>query len=441
MKDLFNKKRILILLFATALLVRLLLIVSAHHGDLNNNISWGTVAYEKGFNGFYEAYSSTDNYIANWPYSAPNQPPLTIYLFTLGRAVWEKMHDFIWYMNWELLIFPSKLVWFWDEKGMDIVVKLPSLIADLGIGYLIFNYFRKKDQEKTAIVASSVWLFNPAVIYNSSVWGQTDSIVNFIGLIGIISLTNKNLLKFSIFMILSLLFKPSLSVFIPVLLTVVVLQRHPRNAWIKSFLCCLITVIFVSIFFHPKADLLIWLYELYTIRFIPGEIGFLTANSFNLWWLVDPGKVLDNTVYFGLSARVWGYIFTLSGMLGIIHWLSKKLDDTRLFAALAMAALVSFLFMTRIHERYLYPFFPVATILVGLVPRLGLVYFLATMIHLINLYNYFWVPDIPKLKSLLLGGKFPILLSIINLSLLPLFVFLNKNNTASVASKTQKRYT
>ncbi len=414
----------LLFIFLTAFVLRLSVIVLAHHGDLNNNISWGTVAYEHGLNGLYEGKGLPlrENGEVQWPYSAPNQPPLTILFFAFLRLVWQHLRDFFWYMNWELQLFPSRLVWFWDEKGMDVLVKLPSIIADLGIGVLIYRYFEKKKKLKIALLLTTLWLFNPLVWYNSTIWGQTDSVVNLLGLIAILALTNKDLVKFAVFFSLSFLFKGSLGIFIPVLLFVAVAQRHPVKVWIKTIAYSLITAVLVSLWFHPNPDFFLWLFNLYTQRILPGEIGYLSANSFNFWWLVDSGKVLDNTYYFGLTARVWGIIITISGMGLIIKWLSKDTTDKRIFISLSLSSFLAFLFMTRIHERYLYPFFPLASIILGFIPTFWPIYLVLSITHLLNLYNLFWAPSIPFFEELLKNESIPKIISFINISMLPFIV-------------------
>ncbi len=436
-------KKFLTIVFI-ALILRLLLITFAHHGDLNNNISWGTIAYERGLNGFYDGYQVADSSsayegyssIKNWPYSAPNQPPLTILLFAVSRFIWQHLRDFFWYMNWELQVFPSRLVWFWDEKGMDVMVKLPSVLADLGIGLLIYKYFEKKNNQKSGILLSAIWLFNPITWYNSAIWGQTDSIVNLFGLIAVLALMKRKVTRFAIFFTLSFLFKGSLGIFIPVLFFVCIYQQYSIKQWIKAAFSSILTIVLVSIWFHPSFDLLSWISKLYLIQILPGEIGFLTANSFNLWWLINSGKVLDSTLYFGIPARILGYVISLLGMVFVIFWLKSnikaKLDgyrnDHAVFFALALTSLITFLFMTRIHERYLYPFFPYATFLIASIPGFWVLYIIISLIHVVNLFNFFWVPDLVLLKDLLLTTSLPKILSVINLLAIPSLIFLNSFN-------------
>ena len=394
-------KKLLFIGFVVAFILRLSFVTIAHHGDLNNNISWGNIAAEKGLNGFYGSSDSDD-----WPFSAPNQPPLTIVMFAGTSAIWQITRDFLWYMNWNLLIFPSETIWFWDEKGMDVLVKLPSIFTDLGIGYLIYNYFKKEKREKTGLLLSLVWLFNPVTWYNSSVWGQTDSIVNLLGFLSIFALLEKKLIKFSFLFTLSLLFKGSLSIFIPILLFTIIRQKYTLSVWMKAALVSFTTVFLTSIWFYPKFDFLLWFINLYKERILPGEIGYLTANAFNFWWLVNPGKVNDNTIYLGLSSRIWGFLISLTLISGLIFWVYKKINTKKVVLALAITSLVTFLFMTRIHERYLYPFFPYATLSLGFFPGMWVEYSLLSLAHLLNMYHLFWVPSVPFFENMLLKSSF-----------------------------------
>ncbi|MFV1917330.1 MAG: hypothetical protein ACC618_02520 [Patescibacteria group bacterium] len=395
-------------IFAAALLLRLSLIFIAYHGDLNNNISWATSAVEKGFNGFYER--------DNWDYSAPNQPPLTILMFAASRVAWQAVENLSWWLNNRIAIFPSPFIWFWEARGMILLVKLPSILADLGIGWLIYKYFYKRDKGNLGMKLAAVWLFNPITWYNSSIWGQTDSIVNLLGLLVTLGLLNKRLIWFSVFLTLSLLFKGSLAIFVPVLLLVAIFQKHSLKKWMQAAVSSLGVVVLVSIWFHSQLNLISWFISLYKDRILPGEIGYLTANAFNFWWLVDSGKVLDGTWFFGLPARVWGFLIAITGILGVGFWLAKrKLTDRRIFLSLAIISVLAFLFMTRIHPRYLYPFFPYATILLGFIPGLIIPYATLTITHLINLYYLFWAPSFAPLEALYEFPFFAKTISVINI--------------------------
>jgi Gpi18-like mannosyltransferase len=385
---------ILITVFLSAFLLRLSLVFVAHHGDLNNNLSWGKVAYERSLSGFYE-----NPPVGGWPYSNPNQPPLTILTFAATHAVWQKVTD---------IFKGTSLIWWWQDKGIDLLVKLPGILADLVIAWMIYKYTKK-------LSLAAVWLFNPVIWYNSTIWGQTESIVNLLMFASVIFLLKKDLSKALTFLALCLLFKGSLALLFPLVIVYALYQKYPIKKWLAAIYYGLVVVVFVSVWFHPRLDLFVWLFNLYKQRIFPGEIGYLSANAFNFWWLVNPGKVLDSTIYFGLPARIWGIIVTLAGLGTTFYWLRKKITPKKLFLSFTILSLVSFLFMTRIHERYLYPFFLPATILLGSVPGMIIPYVVLSITHLFNLYHLFWAPGISFLINLYRYPQFPIALSLINI--------------------------
>lgn len=405
-------KKLLVLLLG-ALALRLVLIPVAHHGDLNNNISWGNKATEVGLVNYYEG--------KNWEYSAPNQPPLYILIFGLTSLINKSIQSLILSLNNSISFFPSTLVWFWENRGVDLTAKLPGILADLGIGLVIYKYFSERKKQKLGLLLTGIWFFNPVTIYSSSIWGQTDSVVNLLGLLSIIYLFKKNLVVSILYLVLSILFKPSLVIFLPVFLVIILKQKYSLDIWVKAIAYSALVSILITVWFHPQLDLPIWLFNLYTQKFFPGEIGDLTANAFNFWWLVDPGKTLDSTLYLGIQARTWGLIVTLVGIGVVVFKLKEKISEKRVFFALSLSAFISFLFMTRIHERYLYPLFPSLTILLGFIPTLVIPYILISLLHLLNLYHLFWAPEIPVLENLYLS---PLFMQILAVGHLCIFGFL-----------------
>jgi hypothetical protein len=64
------------------------------------------------------------------------------------------------------------------------LVKVPGILADAGVAWLLFSYARRFGNgwlgswsgERIGLVAATIYLFNPGTIFNSSVWGQVDSV-------------------------------------------------------------------------------------------------------------------------------------------------------------------------------------------------------------------------------------------------------------------------
>jgi Gpi18-like mannosyltransferase len=280
-------------------------------------------------------------------------------------------------------------------------LKFPGILADVGIAFLIYSYWKNKGKRQMGLILSVVWSLLPISFYSSSIWGQTDSLVNLLGLIGIYFLLKRKLHYFSVFFTLSFLYKPSLAVFIPVLLLYIYKQHYSLKHFLQSTMLSLSLIIFFSFLFHPQLDSLFWLIRLYLEKILPGEVGYLTANAFNFWWLINPGRVLDSTILYLVPARILGYFLTFIFLLPVLLRLlrSKSPRPEILLVALFLSSFTFFVFMTRIHERYLYPVFPILTLLLGYLPKLWVLYITLGVIHLFNLYYLFWAPSLPVLET------------------------------------------
>ena len=79
------------------------------------------------------------------------------------------------------------------------------------------------------------------------------------------------------------------------------------------------------------------------------DLTDLIDNVFNFWWIIDSGKFYDSVVFFGLPARIWGFIFSLGLISFFLYFLYKRYKEDRVWLAFALSALITFLFMTRIH--------------------------------------------------------------------------------------------
>lgn len=385
-------KKLLLIILLVAFAARVVLAFSAYHGDLNNNSSWGELLLERGADSFYGSSDADD-----WPYSAPNQPPLYLLMFASSAWFDQGIEKASFFLNDRFEAFPSKFIWWWQDRGQYLSYKLWGILGDLGIAVLIFHYIGKRKGNNQAIIYTVFWLVNPVIWFNSSIWGQTDSVVNFFGLAAVMNLLSGNLYLFVFLFTIGFLYKASLAMFIPVLVYYLLKKRFSFPQLLISLGIILGTIFVVSVWFHPEPDYPIWFTDLYRNRILSGEIADLTANAFNFWWLINPQEVKDTLLLVGVPARNIGYLVSLT-LIGIIIWkIRNKHPQQYLLIALALSAFISFLFMTRMHERYLYPFFPFSTLILAYVPETTVIYLAISIVHLLNLYYRFEALRFPVL--------------------------------------------
>lgn len=404
-----------------AIVIRLGLAIGAgYHPDIRNHIDWGQRLWQYGPKDFYESIF--------WGVSWPNQPPGSMYLFGLVAKVDQLIFNGLTFLNQNIGIFPSFLMPFFENKLSFILVKMPFIFAEVGLGWLVYKIIFRitENKQKSLFGASLVWL-NPALIFNSAVWGQTDALINLSAFLGIwMAWNKKHFLAFLAFLA-SLYFKLSLIIWLPVFGLILLRNKD----WFKKLLALILSSSFyllISLPFVHHGNVFTWLWYVYTNRVLPRQGNMLSGNAFNFWTLifgVDLG-LKESISFLGITARKFGRYSTgiismfLSG-IGLYTQVKLRPKFKFYLVNLVLLSMTAFLFMTNMHERYLYPIFAPSAVLtvLGVIPVS--LFWILTIIHLVNLYNLWWYPTIPFLRQILEWQQF-ILPRIMSFGLITIFI-------------------
>jgi len=378
------------------ILIRVFLAVFVHeiHTDFRNDMDWGIRFWEYGSKFYYKANV--------WSFDWPNQPPGTIYFHALVRKLHEAVFGVFWFLNIHVPIFPSKLMFFLEKNLFAIMIKLSVSVFDAGLALVIYKLVKKKfDIKKARLAAALLWL-NPVIWYNSAVWGQYDSVNNFFAILAAYLLLEKKPTFALASLIVSLYVKVSLLIYLPVITLVLLKQNYGLKKYFRSFL---MIAIFLYILFLPFSDKNPYLYmvELYKNRVLGNQLQLITANAFNLWAAIAGIHQLPHDLLFGpLTFKIWGQLlFSLSYIPVIILLLRNKIGLKSIFWSLSIVSISSFMLLTNMHERYLYPFFTTFIIVIFFEKRLIIHFWTLSVINLLNLYNFWWVPKIVPVIGLL----------------------------------------
>jgi Gpi18-like mannosyltransferase len=404
-------KKKLIYLFLGALVLRLIFSFLVWHPDVNNHIDWGLRFWE---------YGPKDYYMANvWNFTWPNQPPGTMYLFAGIYKLYLAIFSIFWKINVSISVFPSNIVTLLEERGYQALVQLPAILADFGIAYLIYWILKKIKTKKLAIFGAALFLVNPIIWYNSAVWGQTDAIINFLALLAFVLLLEKKLTWAVLALVVSLYIKVSLLIFVPVFAIIVFRQKYKLIDIVKSAAVSLLVIGVLTLPF-AKGEPYSWLFQLYKDKIFTQQLQVITANAFNVWAAITGIYEQPHTLMLGpLTYQVWGLILFGISLIYPLYLVYKKQDYISIFWALAIISFSSFMLLTNMHERYLYPLFPAFTILAATDKRLLSLYWAVSGLSLVNLYNIWWTPKIEWLVNLLSDNErfFPRILGLVNFGL------------------------
>lgn len=364
---------------------------------------YGRISYLYGFKETYDPKFINFGTIANY------YPPGSLYILSSSY-------------NLDLLFSKAYLHFSHLKEGeaswmngqlIDGFIRLPSILADLIIGWLIYLIVKEKSSKTLAIIASSSFIFSPAVIYNSSFWGQTDSLNNLFFFLSLFFLSRKKYFLTILLFFTSIFTKISLLIALPMLaLIIFILVKNKR----KLILYLLATgLIFYTLTIPVSANPL-WLMNL-MLNTWTGAMQNITAFAFNFWWLIfNPliqfgstsnlfnfsevrliGSPSSQTVYFGLSLGIWAFILFATALIPFIRKIiilkEKIIKPKNIFLLFSAVALIGFIFLPRMHERYIYPLFPLLATYVGFKPKFIWFLILFNILNLINLYLV-WHPMI-----------------------------------------------
>lgn len=332
--------------------------------------SWALRVYEGGFSGFYSPDVFTD------------YPPGYIYiLYGIGAILHGFRMD---------ILSPAGL----------ILLKLPSILADILAGIFIVRISSGRVSDKTALFLCALYLFNPAVLLNSVVWGQIDSILALLVILLCYFLTEKRMVTVSFIFALGILCKPQMLIFTPLLLYGIyefeILGFSDLRKFLKHALGGILAIISLVLAMLPFGiDKVI---PQYTDTL--GSYPYVSVNAYNLWAFLGLNWASQEKQVLAISFRTIGtlalVILTILSAL-LFEALRRKHREERYFLTGAFLIITTFVFSVRMHERYLYPamLLLMCTYVFGKYKSFFYSYILVSLAHFFNVWHvlYYYNPE------------------------------------------------
>lgn len=279
----------------------------------------------------------------------------------------------LWILGKINLLFPSLQV---------ILFKLPAILADVATGYLIFKIISKFKNKKWAQIGAILYLFNPAIFGNSTLWGQADSLTSLFALLSIYLFPLSSLLS-AVSLSLGTLIKPQAAFILPAILYMFIKYKKKFSDLVLYSSSSLFIFILGFLPFSNQSNLFAFVLERLTVS--SGQYPYGSVNAFSFWGLFGFWKPDQITFWIGLLISI-----TLIILITLIIYKKKVLNGEYLVSSFSL--LITFLFMTRMHERHLLPV--LAPLLIAAVsnPILLVVYSGLSVTYVANLtYAFQWI--------------------------------------------------
>lgn len=344
MKQALKKRSPLFIVLLLGFILRLSLAYFQYSGDVGNHLIWGQGTLD-GLLGFFDR---------KFPgFNDPNYPPLTILIFGIAWRFYLFITGILNFLNQAIPIFPSKIIPLLGTLNMQaIFMKIPTILSDLGVGWLIYQLLPEKNK-KLKLILTSLYLFNPAVIYISTVWGQIESTTLFFLLLSLyfyFKKDKKDYLLSHLFFILACLIKQTALWLLPVYLIIWFKKKDLRSFLQGVFLQLIVFVLL----YLPFTASLTKPFKLY-FSTLSGSSTVIADAAWNLWSFFYPSNISDSVHLLGISVRYWSVGLILISYLIVSLRLWKKTTQENIFSSLFLLSMVAFFLQTRVHERHLAP--------------------------------------------------------------------------------------
>ncbi len=361
-----------------------------YSSDITNHLRWGELAINKGVNNFYQDPVNTDRY--------QKYPPLAILSFVSDLYIYKNIS-----------IISSKYPSFINSHNLErskiYYLKVVEILATIGTGIIIYllTGLIKNINKKNRVITTVLFLFNPATIYLSAIWGQIDFLQLFFILVGFYFFFRDRILVSALFAALALLSKQTVIIYWFILLFLILMKW----GWKKFLLSLIINILVFEAVFMPFFNFsLIKPFKFYFMSFSLTD-HLSTSFAFNLWGIFSAfGRgVSDSNMFLFLSLHYWGYLFFGLLFLDLSYILLKsKITLEKTIYYLFLVTITYFFFLTRMHERYLIPVIVFSTILTAFSKKYLFSFVFFTIFQFLMLYNYSSLPD-PRLDFLLIIAK------------------------------------
>ena len=348
-----DETKVVVLVLLCSLGIRILFFpIQGCLTDLSTFGAWFHAAAENSPHLFYETVSWCD------------YPPFNVYIFWVFGSL----------AKWLSLFETSSLVY---------AIKLPSTLFDLATVFLIFIFLRRRLDLNSSLVATSFYAFNPATIFNASIWGQYDAIYTFFLILSLISiLASKPKLSVTALTV-GVLAKPQ-SIALAPLIAFLVIRKYDWKGIVHSALVSSAVVLIVTVPLK-LSDPLGLLMKIY----LKGYHGYpyTSLNAFNLWAFNGFWKS-DAQAFFFLDLFEIGWIMFGAVTAFSLYYLHKRSHYTQEVPVLFSAFVLLFAFFmlpTRIHERYLFPVFATLALMLPFLKETRQIYAVLTFTYFANI--------------------------------------------------------
>lgn len=281
--------------------------------------------------------------------------------------------------------------------------KLPAVLADAAMAAAVFGILRRRAVGKPtrhAVFGGLAIALNPALLYNSAVFGQVDSLLLLFMLLCIDAASLRSLHTMSLWLALALLTKPQAAVLLPPCAAVLwygwpATEARARAGRALRCICIVAGLALVAVLPFGRTG---WpgIRDAYVQA--AGFYPVTHLNGFSAWFLGRPLARPDLQNVSAAYARddaAWVATLTprqiglalFAGVVLLVLWRLRRRsgDDESLRWAASLLAFAFFTLSTQMHERYLLPAVGLGAWALGCNVRTWSPFVVASLVSFVNI--------------------------------------------------------
>ena len=322
--------------------------------DLHWWRGWLLALENHGLSGFYER-------------GITNYPPVYLY------ALWIIGH------------LRGAFGWALDSVPLNIALAFPAIVADLAIGGMVYSFALKMQRDtKVAMFFAGAWLFNPAVLVNSVMWGQVDTVMLLPLVASLLFLKEKKLMRAYILFGVGLLVKPQAIMLGPIYLYSAIayakegqcekgfVDRQKNLVKLIGYIASAAGImLLISLPFANGLNIRPIISQFFST--IGTTFNYTSLNAYNFFTLVGGNFEPWDMRFLGFTYLQWAVLFIGAIIVFILAVMHKDYPNKQertvhsrsmvvvhrypgaqnLFLVAAALCTMAFMFSVRMHERYL----------------------------------------------------------------------------------------
>ncbi len=286
------------------------------------------------------------------------------------------------------VLFDLALVALTFVVSRDLLRRRPDSVEALCRRFPVFGRQALPPESALALVPAAVVALEPAIIYDSAAWGQTDSIITFFMLGAALAMARRAPATALFLWTVGFVVKPQPIVMLPPL-AAFAWWVYGWRGLVKAF-GGMVAGLAVTLGFWVAHGEIRSLVHVYHMLFTPEPT--LSMQAWNTWWFstVHSHPVPGDTA-FAVAGRDVSYkllslaLFAAATALAL-GYLRRHRDLVGLLEASAFMVFAFFMLPVSIHERYLYPWFGLIAPLLLVRPRWLLLFVPLSVTFFLNLF-------------------------------------------------------